>query len=228
MIFEAVFLDADNTLFDFDRTQSKAISHTLNHFSLPTSTEAIQQYERINKFYWNQYDQGKLKNQDINRLRWWDWLNDMGQNQVDSEELASHYAQSLSEQCEIEEGANQLIDFLVDKVPVHIITNGFPSSQLHRWGKAGWDKKIQGITVSAEVKFQKPEPEIFYIAMESVGVENASRCLMVGDSLYADVQGPQNVGMKACWYQRNGAENSTDIKPDIVVKQLTQLISYLD
>ncbi|MDX1475829.1 MAG: HAD family hydrolase, partial [Reinekea sp.] len=121
------------------------------------------------------------------------------------------------------DGADDLMQYLAAKLPVHVITNGFPSSQQHRWRKAGWDGLLHGITVSAAVGVQKPEADIFHIAMAAVGVTDPGRCLMIGDTLEADVRGPQNVGMKGCWYQRKGAENNTDIQPDYVVTQLSDI-----
>lgn len=223
-MFDAVFIDADNTLFDFDRTQAKAINHSLSHFSLPADSAVLAEYDRINKQVWALYNQGDIRNDDINLLRWQQWLQWLGKTEtVNAGELAEHYADSLAQQCELEEGADALMTYLLDKLPVHIITNGFPSTQQHRWRKAGWETKLQGITVSSVVGVQKPDAEIFHLAMKAVGVSDASRCLMIGDTLVADVQGPQQMGMKACWYQRKGAQNNTDIKPDFTVQHLEQI-----
>ena len=223
-MFDAVFIDADNTLFDFDRTQAKAINHSLSHFSLPADSAVLAEYDRINKQVWALYNQGDIRNDDINLLRWQQWLQWLGKTEtVNASELAEHYPDSLAQQCELEEGADALMIYLLDKLPVHIITNGFPSTQQHRWRKAGWETKLQGITVSSVVGVQKPDAEIFHLAMKAVGVSDASRCLMIGDTLVADVQGPQQMGMKACWYQRKGAQNNTDIKPDFTVQHLEQI-----
>ena len=137
--------------------------------------------------------------------------------------MAEYYADSLARQCEKEEGADELMQYLLAKMPVHIITNGFPSSQQHRWRLAGWEPLLQGITVSAVVGVQKPDAEIFHLAMNDVGLTDASRCLMIGDNIIADVKGPQDVGMKGCWYQRHGATNNTDIHPDYTVTHLREI-----
>jgi YjjG family noncanonical pyrimidine nucleotidase len=228
MKFDAVFIDADNTLFDFDKTQEKAMSQSLNYFKLPTSEEVLKRYEQINAQLWAQYHDGELQNHEINPLRWHRWLDELGlSTEVDFAELAEHFANSLAEQCVKEPGADELMAYLTAQCPVHVITNGFPSSQKYRWHKAGWHEQLHGITVSAEVGIQKPHPDIFHIAMASVGVTDSSRCLMIGDSLEADVQGPQLVGLKACWYQRKNAKNSTQIKPDFTVSQLTEILDIM-
>lgn len=228
MDFDAIFIDADNTLFDFDRTQHNAINDSLIHFRLPTDTSAIACYNRINRHCWDQHDAGHVPVQHINSMRWNRWAEEMGvASKIDADELADHYEMNLAQQCEKEEGAEELFDYLVSKYPVHIITNGFPAVQEHRWHKAGWADRLQGITISSVVGVKKPQPEIYSIAMAAVGVTDVSRCLMIGDDIKSDVQGPQAVGMKGCWYRRKGALNQTDIQPDFVVSHLTEIIDIV-
>lgn len=220
-MFDAVFIDADNTLFDFDRTEYKAFQASLAQYDLPSDDDAIADYRRINRECWALFEQGRISNDDIGPLRWGRWLSEVidGQN-INAAQLSSYYNNALAEQCEKEDGAEALIQYLTEKVPVHVITNGFPTSQAHRWRLAGWEDRLHGITVSATVGVKKPDPEIFHLAMAKVGVTDPGACLMIGDSLEADVLGPQGIGMKGCWYQRNGALNETDIEPDFVVSHL--------
>jgi YjjG family noncanonical pyrimidine nucleotidase len=228
MQFDAVFIDADNTLFDFDKTQEKAITQTLTHFSLPKTTDVLAVYEQINADMWDQYHKGRIQNHEINPLRWQRWLNEVKPSvSVDYAELAVHFADSLAQQCEKEPGAEELMQHMTQKLPVHVITNGFPSSQKYRWHKAGWHDKLHGITVSAEVGVQKPHPDIFRIAMEAVGIRDSQRCLMIGDHIEADVKGPQMVGMKGCWYQRKNAKNLSEITPDFTVTHLSDIIAFV-
>jgi putative hydrolase of the HAD superfamily len=49
---------------------------------------------------------------------------------------------------------------------------------------------------SCEVGLRKPEPEIYLLACERLGVEPA-RCLYVGDGAYAELSGAASVGMHA-------------------------------
>lgn len=222
-MFAAVFIDADNTLFDFDRTQSKALSESLEAFNLPSAAADVAEFDRINLQQWDLYHQGKIPSHEINQRRWSAWLDVMGRADTDVSALSHHYAEALAQQCEKEEGAEELIQFLTARLPVHVITNGFPSSQAHRWRKAGWEERLHGITVSAEVGVQKPEARIFELAMAAVGVEHPEQCLMIGDNLIADVEGPQAIGMKGCWYQRKGAPKNADVEPNYTVTHLDQI-----
>jgi FMN phosphatase YigB (HAD superfamily) len=56
----------------------------------------------------------------------------------------------------------------------------------------------QKMAISADLGLRKPAPEIYLHALRAHGIA-PSEAVMVGDSLPADVVGPQNLGMLAVW-----------------------------
>jgi HAD superfamily hydrolase (TIGR01549 family) len=62
---------------------------------------------------------------------------------------------------------------------------------------------------SCEAGITKPDPEIYKLMLEKLGVD-ASDVLMVGDSSICDVSGPKSVGMNAVLLDRNSNDNSRD------------------
>jgi putative hydrolase of the HAD superfamily len=69
--------------------------------------------------------------------------------------------------------------------------------------------------VSFEVGVEKPDPEIFRIALERAGVE-PGRALMVGDDRRADVEGAEAAGMRAMLVEHhddNGLSDLLEILP---------------
>lgn len=68
---------------------------------------------------------------------------------------------------------------------------------------------------SAEVGFAKPQPEIFLLALEQLGVAPED-AMFVGDRLETDVQGAARVGMvtvQAMWFN---ADDTPGIEPDFL------------
>ncbi|GJP57437.1 hypothetical protein CLOP_g37 [Closterium sp. NIES-67] len=64
------------------------------------------------------------------------------------------------------------------------------------------DSLFDAIVVSAEVKYEKPSPEIFSIALEQVGVSSPSRAVHVGDDAVNDLKGAMDAGLHAwLWKQ---------------------------
>ncbi|MDE0670168.1 MAG: HAD family hydrolase [Caldilineaceae bacterium] len=84
-----------------------------------------------------------------------------------------------------------------------LVTNG--PSQLQRrkieiLGIAPW---FEAVLVSAEVGHSKPEPEIYMLALESLNADPKD-AWFVGDNLYTDIAGANNVGMPSVWVNRTG------------------------
>jgi len=83
---------------------------------------------------------------------------------------------------------------------------------------SNWDSRLRGIVVglglgeyvdavvcSADVGLHKPDPRIFELACEQLGVDPAEAA-HVGDHHYADVVGARAVGMTPVLIDRHGAE----------------------
>ena len=86
------------------------------------------------------------------------------------------------------------------------------------------------LVFSWEVKYVKPHPRIFEIALKRLKV-SPEESIMVGDSLKSDVAGAKSMGMTAIWIDR-GKQGVTfmnyNVKPDYVIHDLRELIPLLD
>jgi putative hydrolase of the HAD superfamily len=78
-------------------------------------------------------------------------------------------------------------------------------------------------SISCDVGYMKPHPEIFRHALEAIDVAPED-AVMVGDSLRADVQGAQRLGMTAVWRRHDAIdEDIDDVVPDFVIHDLSEL-----
>ena len=95
---------------------------------------------------------------------------------------------------------------------------------LEREGIAGL---FEVILVSDEVGWRKPNPVIFELALERMGVE-PGEALFVGDRIDIDVAGAKAVGMGAAWINPEGAPVPPGlVPPDYDVKDLADLGPFL-
>ena len=62
----------------------------------------------------------------------------------------------------------------------------------------GLDKYFESVAVSCDLGYMKPHPLCYQYALDEMKLE-AADCVMVGDSLRADVQASQALGMTAVW-----------------------------
>lgn len=62
----------------------------------------------------------------------------------------------------------------------------------------GLDKYFESVAVSCDIGYMKPHAQCYQFTLDEMGL-SAEECVMVGDSLRADVQGAQALGMTAVW-----------------------------
>ena len=58
MRYEAVFIDADDTLLDFELAEQKALQLLIQHMNLPD--DAKEDYRRVNKECWKAFENAVL------------------------------------------------------------------------------------------------------------------------------------------------------------------------
>jgi len=90
---------------------------------------------------------------------------------------------------------------------------------------------IDGDVYTSEIAWTKPSPHAFRAAMEAVGVIDPGRCVYVGDRLYDDIWGAQQVGMRTVHIPLSviPAEQAghSEGNPDGVVHTLAELPDLL-
>ena len=107
-----------------------------------------------------------------------------------------------------------------------LITNGSAEGQrakIERFSLAGYFDHIQ---IEGEFGIGKPDARAFQHALDALGVAPAD-AWMVGDNLYADIRGAQQVGIYAVWVdtQRSGLPDGTTVRPDRIIRSLSDLLA---
>lgn len=97
----------------------------------------------------------------------------------------------------------------------------------------GLEELFEEVVVSCDVGYMKPHPRIYEVAFERLGVE-AAECLMVGDDLRADVEGPKTLGMMAVWRRppphkrveaaTDGPDAEKPVEPDHAIDEIAELL----
>jgi putative hydrolase of the HAD superfamily len=86
------------------------------------------------------------------------------------------------------------------------------------------------VLTSAACSYRKPHRRIFELALANWYLL-PEEAVMVGDSLIADIQGAQNVGMYGVWINRRAdpqMELQESVSPDASLSSLTELPALLD
>jgi len=86
------------------------------------------------------------------------------------------------------------------------------------------------VLTSAACSYRKPHPRIFEMALAHWNIP-ASRALMVGDSLEADIMGAQGAGLFGIWITRRAQPKADDLQritPDFSLRGLNELYPALE
>jgi putative hydrolase of the HAD superfamily len=99
-----------------------------------------------------------------------------------------------------------------------------PRIQRSKLAAVGIADGFDAVIVSGEQGVQKPDPAIFALAVDQLGV-TAEEALHIGDNQVADVAGARDAGLTAVWIDRNGAERTSE--PHAVVTDLRGLLALV-
>jgi len=109
-------------------------------------------------------------------------------------------------------GAKNLLNYLKSKgYKLGIVANIWSGGMNPALEKLGLDRFLDTMIASVDVGYQKPEPEIFQLALKrlELGVQET---IMIGDNPSSDIQGAHNLGI--CTVRLMRGSNRTE--PDVV------------
>lgn len=199
MQYKALIFDLDDTLFDFGTSEAIGLEHVYNvHFSAHIEKGPyLDTYHVINKDLWGKVDLGQLSPVDVKLLRF-QQLAEKNGLKIDHMAASMAYDTVMSESVIWLEGAEEAVEIFKPHFKLGIISNSVNAIQVGKCHRAGVYRWCQCVLISEQVGLAKPDPRIFRLACERLGVQ-PSETLMIGDSLSADYQGAMNVGMDFCW-----------------------------
>lgn len=223
MKYEIIIFDADETLFDFKKSERDAFKNAMMEFDIEyDENHHLKIYSEINSEIWKEFENGiitqeKLKVERFKRLA--DRLN----INFDEYLFAKSYMKHLANASFVYEDSIELVESLHKNYRLTIVTNGLKEVQNKRIKQSIISKYFEDVIISEEVNVAKPDSKIFEIALNNLNHVDKSKVLMVGDSLTSDIKGGINFGIDTCWYNPNKIVNSTDIKPTYEISELSQL-----
>lgn len=225
-MIRTVFLDLDDTLLDFHRSEAVAISMTLSGFGIEPTEAVKKRYSEINRYVWEQLELGNMTREQILVRRFELLFEELGVN-VDGMEARQRYEWNLGGSHFYLEGAEALLAELSAKYDLYLMSNGTAAVQDRRIAASGIDKYFKGIFISEKVGYNKPSREFFDLCFAQISGFDKAESIIVGDSLSSDIQGGINAGILTCHYNPRG-EKKDGITPNYTIKSLEELPALLE
>jgi 2-haloacid dehalogenase len=218
-----LLLDADGTLFDYDRAETSALSRTFEQFGHRFKSGYVEIYRHINASIWRAFERGEITPDEI-RVRRFELLFDELPIESDPVAFSQGYLKHLSESTYLVEGAEETVRALHGKVGLVLLTNGLKEVQRPRLTHSAIGRHFTDIVISEEVGASKPHRGIFDAAFERMGQPRKEEVLIVGDGLASDIKGGSDYGIDTCWYNPAGRMRDLQVEIRYEIRHLRELL----
>lgn len=224
MEYSLYLLDADGTLFDYDRAEHCALRGACEQFSVPYGETTERLYAAINNRYWKLYEQGKVDARGLQVGRFHELFDELHAAEAEPESFNECYLTLLSRGSYLLPGAAELCRRLHARgKTLAIVTNGMSRTQKGRFEGSEIVPYITKMIVSEDAGCAKPDPRYFGFTLFSLGHVRRDDVLVVGDSLTADIAGGEAAGLDTCWVNYGGLENGSGVRPTYEIHTLDEL-----
>jgi HAD superfamily hydrolase (TIGR01662 family) len=217
----AVLFDLDDTLFDHHRATLVALEavRATEPALAVWSMDELDRRHRVVLEAWHQEVLAGRATIDRARVsRFAALIRDAGGRDADDRAatLAIAYRSTYETAWFTVAGARALLEGIAaDGIRVAIVTNNVLVEQQLKLRRCDLAGLAGPLVTSEEVGVQKPDPKIFAIALERVGVA-PDEAVMVGDAWNTDIEGARRAGIRPVWLNRFGA-----LSPDTAVAELS-------
>ena len=217
MTYRAILFDLDDTLYDLRSYWRGRLHEAVG--------EVLERYPRL--------DRDALVRQAIAEKVYIDKLPDFLRSQGVGDEALIASAHEIFRRdwfgrLVLFDDAVHTLEALRPRFRLGLVTNGPSRTQRQKIEQFRLIDYLDLLIVSEEVGVAKPDPAIFAIALEQLGVL-PGEALFVGDSLEFDLRGAEAAGMPFIWMNPRGEPLPHDLaRPLAVIRRLTDLLALLD
>lgn len=225
MKYTTIYFDLDNTLLDFLASEHKAIYKLLVLHKLPCNDEIATLYSAINRSWWERFERGEIKKDEIYAGRFGSLLEALDES-GDPQQMAKDYFVFLSEGHDLMDGAIEVLEYVKSKgYTVCATTNGVSFTQYKRINASGLNKYFDYVIVSEDAGYQKPDKRYFDYVMTNSPEKDRSKILVIGDSMSSDILGGINAGLDTCWFNTSG--EVAKYTPTYEIKELREVMKII-
>ena len=227
--YSHIFFDMDGTLWDFDENSRETLTELFFRHNLDASIDNpddfVDTYHEVNLQLWNLYRKGQMTKDVLRVKRFKISFEHFG---VHNDSLAASFGDEYLEisptKTLLIPHTIEILEYLFNRYSLHIITNGFLSTQQVKMKNCGLEKYFRSLTSSEDVGHNKPRPEIFHHALSAVHARK-EESIMIGDDLKVDILGSRQFGIDQVFFNREGIVHNEAVTHEI--KSLAELNGFL-
>ena len=221
--YRNLLFDADQTLIDFEKDMPLAFQYMYK----PYSAEILRLYNDCNESWWRRFEQKLCTKAELYRNRFVDFFEVAGLTPVSIDFLQDLYVSGIAKTGTPLPGALDMLRALSERYDLYITTNGNPISQPGRLKNSGVTAFMKGCFISDKIGAAKPDKKYIDYVLAHIPGASTENCLVIGDSLSADIKGAQNAGLDSLWYNPNRKANTLPIPPNFEAASYEDIVRIL-
>ncbi|MEB6478094.1 HAD family hydrolase [Acinetobacter vivianii] len=198
---KAVIFDLDQTILDRTNSLIKFLNWQINFFQLVSTMKKeffIQRFLELD-------DNGKIWKDSVYEQL----IHEFSIDHVTHDRLLASYINDFNKfSCCFEHVEKTMIQLKQQGYLIGLISNGRTPFQEHNFYALGLTEFFSSIIVSEAIGLRKPDPAIFLLSCQQLGVRPQD-CIFVGDNELADIQGAKAVGMKTIFFHPDPSISSS-------------------
>tara|TARA_X000000950_G_C13869534_1_gene642313 strand:+ start:356 stop:1099 length:744 start_codon:yes stop_codon:yes gene_type:complete len=228
---EAVLFDTDNTLYEYEPANSKAVKAVANKIkNLIGISEKIFFEKYIQAKNEVKMQLGKTASSHSRLLYFQRLLEILGfkSQLLIALDLEQTFWRTFLENAPLFDGVKELFFMLKkEKIPIAIVTDLTSHIQLRKLTYFGLEDVFDAVVTSEEVGADKPDPKVFLLALNKLKLTKNNSIWMIGDNPYADIYGGKKINALTLQKLHKGVKQGTDKNmPDVVFNNFFHLNSF--
>ena len=230
MNYKTVFIDLDDTLWDFHANAKSSLQEIYEVKNLGQFFDSFEQYFTLyakrNLELWEEYGKGTISKAELSLQRFQHPLIQVGiDNAPLAKEIGDDYLTLLPSRTMLIPYAKELLEYLAPKYPLTIVSNGFVEVQYKKLHSCNIEHYFAHVVLSEAAQALKPDKRIFDYALQ-LNNTTASKTIMIGDSYEADIVGAQNARIDQIYFNPNLKSNDTQAST-YKVRSLSEIFNIL-
>jgi len=230
-MYKYVFIDLDDTLWDFHANAKSSLHEIYEQKNLGQFFDSFEQYFNLyakrNIELWEEYGKGTISKAELSLERFQHPLIQVGvDNAPLAKQIGDEYLALLPSRTMLVPYAMELLDYLAPKYPLTIVSNGFVEVQYKKLHSCNIGHYFAHVVLSEAAQALKPDKRIFEYALQ-LNNATASETIMIGDSYEADIVGAQNANINQIYFQPKPNAVDKDRVATYQVKSLKEIMNIL-
>lgn len=230
MAYKNIFLDLDDTLWDFHHNGKECLAEIYTDYGFDKFYNSFEDYYNVympnNNRLWELYRQGLIKKEELVIERILMPVRNFGINDTNyAKNLSDDFLDRTTYKTQLVLGTMELLEYLKPKYKMHILSNGFREVQFKKIENSGLKPYFEKIILSEDIKINKPHADFFTYALKSTN-SRRDQTIMIGDSWDADIIGAYNSNIAQIWYNPKG-EKHREFIPTHTVRELHEIQNIL-